>query len=87
MVKNTYGSGRFMLMNTGAMPVQSRNQLVTSIAGHSNNQTITRSKGASYRRPKAIDRTFEPRMPVAQRGKLRAAWNKALGRAKGWINS
>jgi glycerol kinase len=33
----------------------------------------------------AIDRTFEPKMSSDQRQKLQAEWNKALGRAKGWI--
>jgi glycerol kinase len=33
----------------------------------------------------AIDRTFEPKMSADQRQKLQSEWNKALGRAKGWI--
>lgn len=32
MVKNTYGTGCFMLMNTGATAVQSQNRLLTTIA-------------------------------------------------------
>lgn len=32
MVKNTYGTGCFMLMNTGQMPVPSKNKLLTTIA-------------------------------------------------------
>jgi len=32
MVKNTYGTGCFMLMNTGTKPVPSKNQLLTTIA-------------------------------------------------------
>src|SRR6185436_286546 len=32
MVKNTYGTGCFMLMHTGAKPVVSRNQLLTTTA-------------------------------------------------------
>lgn len=32
MAKNTYGTGCFMLMNTGSVPVQSRNQLLTTVA-------------------------------------------------------
>jgi glycerol kinase len=32
MVKNTYGTGCFMLMHTGAKPVPSKNQLLTTIA-------------------------------------------------------
>jgi glycerol kinase len=33
----------------------------------------------------AMDRTFEPKMSADQRQKLQSEWNKALGRAKGWI--
>lgn len=32
LVKNTYGTGCFMLLNTGARPVRSRNRLLTTIA-------------------------------------------------------
>ncbi len=32
MAKNTYGTGCFMLMNTGAVPVQSHNKLLTTVA-------------------------------------------------------
>jgi glycerol kinase len=32
MVKNTYGTGCFMLMNTGETPVKSKNKLLTTIA-------------------------------------------------------
>ncbi|HKA40591.1 MAG TPA: glycerol kinase GlpK [Burkholderiales bacterium] len=35
MVKNTYGTGCFMLMHTGTRPVASRNKLVTTAACHS----------------------------------------------------
>jgi glycerol kinase len=32
MVKNTYGTGCFLVMNTGSQPIESRNNLVTTIA-------------------------------------------------------
>jgi glycerol kinase len=32
-----------------------------------------------------IDRTFEPKMSADQREKLQVDWNKALGRAKAWL--
>ncbi|SAK44785.1 glycerol kinase [Caballeronia fortuita] len=32
MVKNTYGTGCFLVMNTGSKPIESRNNLVTTIA-------------------------------------------------------
>jgi glycerol kinase len=38
-VKNTYGTGGFMLMNTGTTPVTSQNGLVTSIAWRIGDQT------------------------------------------------
>ena len=31
-----------------------------------------------------VDRKFEPAMPRAQAGALRARWTDALGRSKGW---
>jgi glycerol kinase len=36
MVKNTYGTGCFMLMNTGTTPVRSRNKLLTTTAWRMN---------------------------------------------------
>jgi glycerol kinase len=38
MVKNTYGTGCFMLMHTGAKPVQSRSKLLTTTAWRSRRQ-------------------------------------------------
>jgi len=32
MVKNTYGTGCFLIMHTGAKPIQSRNHLLTTVA-------------------------------------------------------
>ena len=32
MVKNTYGTGCFMLMNTGVKPIASKNNLLTTVA-------------------------------------------------------
>lgn len=32
MVKNTYGTGCFMLMHTGSRPIESKNQLLTTVA-------------------------------------------------------
>jgi glycerol kinase len=34
LVKNTYGTGCFMLMNTGTKPIASRNHLLTTVAWH-----------------------------------------------------
>jgi glycerol kinase len=39
MVKNTYGTGCFMLMNTGDKPVYSINNLLTTVAWKINGKT------------------------------------------------
>ena len=46
MVKNTYGTGCFMLMHTGAKPVHSHNKLLTTTAWRIGGQTNMRSKAA-----------------------------------------
>jgi glycerol kinase len=39
MAKNTYGTGCFMLMNTGTKPIVSKKNLVTTIAWRIGNRT------------------------------------------------
>ncbi len=48
MVKNTYGTGCFMLMNTGAQPVPSRNNLLTTIAWKINNEVSYALEGSVF---------------------------------------
>lgn len=48
MVKNTYGTGCFMLMNTGAKPVQSEHNLLTSIAWKIGDQTTYALEGSIF---------------------------------------
>src|SRR5690606_17450592 len=48
MVKNTYGTGCFMLMNTGTKPVSSRNNLVTTIAWKINNEVHYALEGGVF---------------------------------------
>ena len=43
MAKNTYGTGCFMLMNTGSIPIESANQLLTSVGW-----TSTRDQQTTY---------------------------------------
>ena len=43
MVKNTYGTGCFMLMNTGTKAIVSKNNLVTTIAWQIDNKMGIRS--------------------------------------------
>lgn len=47
-VKNTYGTGGFMLMNTGNKPVNSQNGLVTTIAWGINNQVEYALEGSIF---------------------------------------
>jgi glycerol kinase len=48
MAKNTYGTGCFMLMNTGTQGVPSQNGLLTTIGWGANNQTIYALEGAIF---------------------------------------
>ena len=48
MVKNTYGTGCFMLMNTGTAAVPSRNNLLTTIAWKVNGETQYALEGSVF---------------------------------------
>lgn len=48
MVKNTYGTGCFMLMNTGTQPVISQNGLLTTIAWGINNEITYALEGSVF---------------------------------------
>lgn len=48
MVKNTYGTGCFMLMHTGAKPVTSKNNLLTTVAWRLGNKTEFALEGSIF---------------------------------------
>ncbi|MCD6027779.1 MAG: glpK, partial [Solimicrobium sp.] len=48
MVKNTYGTGCFLVMNTGSMPVKSKNNLITTIAWKINGQVTYALEGSIF---------------------------------------
>ena len=48
MVKNTYGTGCFMLMNVGDKPVHSENGLLTTVAWKLNGKTVYASEGSVF---------------------------------------
>jgi glycerol kinase len=48
LVKNTYGTGCFMLMHTGTKPVRSRNRLVTTIAWRIGDRTEYALEGSIF---------------------------------------
>ena len=48
MVKNTYGTGCFMLMNTGANVISSKNNLLTTIAWRIGDQTVYALEGSVF---------------------------------------
>lgn len=48
MMKNTYGTGCFMLMNTGEKPVKSNNGLITTIAWGLNNEITYALEGSIF---------------------------------------
>src|SRR6266480_4025301 len=48
MVKNTYGTGCFMLMNTGAKPIGSKNNLLTTVSWRIGNRTEFALEGSIF---------------------------------------
>src|SRR5918993_532888 len=48
MVKNTYGTGCFMLMNTGTKPVESKNNLLTTVAWKINGEVHYALEGSVF---------------------------------------
>ncbi|MGB1048223.1 MAG: glycerol kinase GlpK [Rhodothermales bacterium] len=48
MVKNTYGTGCFMLMNTGTSAIESQNNLLTTIAWQIGNETTYALEGSVF---------------------------------------
>jgi glycerol kinase len=48
MVKNTYGTGCFMLMNTGTKPIASKNNLLTTVAWKIGNRTEYALEGSVF---------------------------------------
>jgi glycerol kinase len=48
MVKNTYGTGCFMLMNVGEKPVESKNNLLTTVAWKINGKTHYALEGSIF---------------------------------------
>ncbi len=48
MVKNTYGTGCFMLMNTGTKPIASKNNLLTTVAWRIGNRTEFALEGSIF---------------------------------------
>jgi glycerol kinase len=48
LAKNTYGTGCFMLMNTGSQPVASRHQLLTTVAWKTGTQTDYALEGSVF---------------------------------------
>ena len=48
MVKCTYGTGSFMLLNTGEKPVPSKNKLLTTIAWRMNGKTLYALEGSVF---------------------------------------
>ena len=48
MVKNTYGTGCFMLMNIGEKPIVSKNNLLTTVAWKINGKTQYALEGSIF---------------------------------------
>ncbi len=48
MLKNTYGTGCFLMLNTGTSPIQSQQRLLTTIAWKLKNQTVYALEGSVF---------------------------------------
>ena len=48
MVKNTYGTGCFMMMNIGIKPIESKSKLLTTVAWKIGNETIYAPEGSIF---------------------------------------
>ena len=48
MVKNTYGTGCFMMMNTGTRPMESKNRLLTTVAWKIGTETLYALEGSIF---------------------------------------
>jgi len=48
MVKNTYGTGCFMMMNIGNTPIESKSRLLTTIAWRIGNETVYALEGSIF---------------------------------------
>jgi glycerol kinase len=48
MVKNTYGTGCFMMVNIGKKPIESRNRLLTTVAWKIGNETVYALEGSIF---------------------------------------
>jgi len=48
MVKNTYGTGCFMVMNTGEQPIESKNNLLTTIAWQVDGKVVYALEGSIF---------------------------------------
>ncbi len=48
MVKNTYGTGCFMMMNTGTRPMESQNRLLTTVAWKIGTETLYALEGSIF---------------------------------------
>jgi glycerol kinase len=48
MVKNTYGTGCFMMMNIGKVPIRSKNKLLTTVAWKIGNETLYALEGSIF---------------------------------------
>ncbi len=48
MVKNTYGTGCFLMLNTGEKPIESNNRLITTIAWQLNNKVTYALEGSVF---------------------------------------
>src|SRR5207249_69186 len=81
MVKNTYGTGCFMLMNTGTKPIVSKNNLLTTVAWRIGNRTEYALEGSIFIAGSAVQwlRDGLGIIESASEGEALASWVEDTG--------
>jgi glycerol kinase len=79
MLKSTYGTGCFALLNTGAEPVRSKNRLLTTIAYRLDGRRTYALEGAIFIAGASVQWLRDGLKVIERRGRDRPSWRKSGG--------
>ena len=75
MAKNTYGTGCFVLMNTGSKPVASKEGLLTTIGWKLNGRTTYALEGSAFNAGSAIQ-WLRDELQLIKTPRRRTSWRR-----------
>ena len=84
-MKNTYGTGCFLLMNTGAIPVESKNGLVTTIAASTSDRVNYALEGSIFIAGAAIQWLRDSLGVITSAGESQEFAEKVADTAGGYV--